>query len=510
MRYRLSFTVVLVMFLHSVVHGSLVSAAQSEGVTGYEDVVPGQLDAVVAETAGKLSRYVMAVTLDAETRSVAGEERVTFVNRTGQPQSEVYFRLFPNAVYYDEGGLSVENISVDGSAAISPELSADDTVLRVPLPQALADGASTEIELSFTTTVPLDSAGSFSILNYASQQGTWVLSDWYPSLAGFEPGIGWRIDPPTLFGDPTFSESALYDVKLTAPAELQLVTTGSEVDGSINGDEQTRNYSAGPARDFSLVADNDYVSQSAVVGETAVTVYVNPGEEDGAAAAVATATRALQTYGERFGPYPFRELDLVAAPLNGALGVSWTGIVFLDGQGLLEALARDNPTSFDFIVGHEVGHQWWGGTVGFNSNDHPFLLEGLTNYSAVLYLEETAGQEIAAQVVAGSVAAPYEALLNSTGDQVADLPIADGQSGRGPIFYGKAALGFMAIREAIGDEAFLTALRTFASDFDFGIAEPDDLLRAFETASGQDLGEVWSFWFEEALTTPADVEALLQ
>ena len=36
-----------------------------------------------------------------------------------------------------------------------------------------------------------------------------------------------------------------------------------------------------------------------------------------------------------------------------------------------------------------------------------------------------------------------------------------------------------------------------------------DLLAAFETASGQQLDALWTFWFEAAETTVADVEALL-
>jgi aminopeptidase N len=32
----------------------------------------------------------------------------------------------------------------------------------------------------------------------------------------------------------------------------------------------------------------------------------------------------------------------------------------------------------------------------------------------------------------------------------------------------------------------------------FTVASPDDLQEAFEEASGQDLEEIWSHWFEEA------------
>ncbi len=87
-------------------------------------------------------------------------------------------------------------------------------------------------------------------------------------------------------------------------------------------------------------------------------------------------------------------------------------------------------------------------------------------------------------------------------DQPVDSPLST-------LAYGKGALGFLAIRNAIGHAAFTSALSSYADGFRLGIAEPADLLAAFEAASGQDLQALWTYWFESALTTMADVEALV-
>jgi len=498
---------VALTFVLSPIVGAPPLGAQ-EAHTAFPDVLPTERGDVAAATENELDEYTLAVTLDPATSTVSGTERVIYRNSTGIPQSEVYFRLFPNAGYYGEGALTVSDLTVD-RAPVTSELSADDTVLQVSLSTQVLPGAVATIDLRFETIVPTDTSGSFAILNRSSFTGTWSMSDWYPSLAGYEPDRGWRIDPPTSFGDPTFAETARYDVTITAPANLTLVTTGVEVDAATSNGIQTRQFRAAPARDFSFAADDDYVSLLASSDGTTVTAYVNPGQEPGGQAALDVAVSALAVFGERFGPYPHRELDIVAAPLAGALGVSWSGIVFLDGPGMLDILAHSDPAYFNSVVAHEIGHQWWGGQIGFNSNDHTFLLEGITNFIAILWIEATAGPETALAAIRTSLAAPYIALIEATGDQVADLPIADGQSGRGTIFYNKSALGFFAINETIGDAAFTAALATLAADFAFAIAEPTDVLAAFETASGQDLGELWRFWFEAAETTPADVEALV-
>ena len=45
----------------------------------------------------------------------------------------------------------------------------------------------------------------------------------------------------------------------------------------------------------------------------------------------------------------------------------------------------------EFVVAHEVAHQWWHGLVGSDSRDHPYVDEALAQYSSILYLEDRYG-----------------------------------------------------------------------------------------------------------------------
>ena len=62
----------------------------------------------------------------------------------------------------------------------------------------------------------------------------------------------------------------------------------------------------------------------------------------------------------------------------------------------------------------------------------------------------------------------------------------------------KAALGFAALQDEVGDAAFFTGLKQYAATMRFDVAMPDDLQSAFEDASGQDLDAFWHLWFEIA------------
>jgi aminopeptidase N len=135
----------------------------------------------------------------------------------------------------------------------------------------------------------------------------------------------------------------------------------------------------------------------------------------------------------------------------------------------------------------------------------------LTNATALLAQGAVQGPDAAALSLYGWMVTPYLNLLAGSGDAVADVSIFD-QPATAPlstVAYGKGGLGFLAIRNQIGNDAFIAALAIYADRFRLGIAEPADLLAAFEAASGQSLQELWSVWFDSATTTAADIEALL-
>ncbi|MER3437459.1 MAG: hypothetical protein C4346_07645, partial [Chloroflexota bacterium] len=364
------------------------------------------------------------------------------------------------------------------------------------------------------TVIPADSQGTSGIFSRDTRRGTWVLADWYPILAGYEPGRGWRLDPPTDLGDPTFSQAALYDVSLITPSGLTVVATGEAVEETNDQHAITRRFVSGPAREFTLVVDDNYHASSETVAGTRVTVFTNPSADDERATLIQdAAARALAAFARRYGPYPYTELDIVETELAGALGVSWAGIIFLDSSDLFSRpLASDEDAQRTiFTVAHEVGHQWWGGTVGINSNDYPFLVEGLTNYLAIVCLADMLGRDAANQQLHEQIVQPYLAAIEQFGDGVANRPASAPWDGPpiGVLIYGKAALGFLAIRIEVGDTAFFAALRDLAGHQAFGITTPTEVRRVFERSAGVSLAATWQFWFEAAETTPEDVANLL-
>ncbi|MDQ3044963.1 MAG: M1 family metallopeptidase [Chloroflexota bacterium] len=485
----------------------------------YTAVLADQRESIATETVGTLSRYTIAATLNPATgadlpATISGSQTLRFVNQTSETLAELPFRLYANTSEYGEGGIDVEEVRVGGAVAATV-LDVGETVLAVTFPAPLAPAETVELIMAFTTTVPVAPAESYGMFAISPELGTWALAHWYPVLAGYDPRDGWSLLPPTLYGDPIFTATSLYDVTLTAPAAWTVVASGVRRETPLPtiSDERVHHYVTGPARDFTIVADDDFESVSQVVDGTTVVSHFNPNHPETGAAIATYGARALRLFNELFGPYPYAELDLVEVPLRNALGVEFSQLIYMDS----DLYGSDVPEVLtDSTVAHEVAHQWFYGLVGNNQHESAFIDEGLSNYLAFqVYYERVYDAERAMANVNRFLLLPYlRSLFEEGGDVVVDQPSDDFSSARTYTIavYFKAALGFAALRGEIGEEAFFAGLRDYAAAERFAIAEPADLRLAFEAAAGRDLGAFWTHWFEAAEGnqdfTPADLERL--
>ncbi len=464
------------------------------------------------------STYELDVALDADEGTIGGSLRLEWVNTTGIAQESLPFRLYPNGKHYGDGSITVTDASV-GDASATPGLADGPTVMTIPLGSALGPGETIRVELAFETVIPVDLSGSFGILQHVSEPGWWALADWYPVVAGWEAEEGWYLDPPTGFGDPTFaSVTAYYSVTVEHPAELLLIGSGAEaVSEADRRGLVTTTFSESRLREFAMVAmplGNVAESSFDVDGQPVTITLPAAWLVPGLIAFIENRVRtALPLYGEWFGMQSDGELDLTAAALTGALAVSWDQIIWFDMEGIAAdgVLDEAEAAGLELVIWHELGHQWLAATIGTNSNDHTYLTEGLVNTLVVAIARESDGAEEARQVMGGFVAGPYRAFTNGNQDGIVDRPISDDRSGvvHSFLVYGKAGVGFEAIRQEIGDEAFFTALMRLGSTYAEGHFTPHDLRSLFEETSGQDLTELWSFWFLEAATEVEDVDAVV-
>ncbi|MGA2459089.1 MAG: M1 family aminopeptidase [Terriglobales bacterium] len=105
------------------------------------------------------------------------------------------------------------------------------------------------------------------------------------------------------------------------------------------------------------------------------------------------AAKAIESFSQWFGPYPYGSLALTQMPGN--LSQGWPGLIFLSSFAFLSSQEqkdlRLDPVTRELdnqVLVHETAHQWWGDLVLWKSYRDQWISEGLANYSALMLLEQ--------------------------------------------------------------------------------------------------------------------------
>ena len=433
------------------------------------------------------TQYHIDLVVDMETLTLRGSQRLLYTNNETVELSEIYFRLFPNTP--DHGGrMSVERIIVNRQEpAVTYELS--DTAMRVLLAEPLAPEAQLEILVDFKVVVPEGNQHGYGAFNH--ENGIMALAGFYPLVPVYDDE-GWNVELAADYGDVVYSDTALYNLHLTVPEDMVVVTSGSIVSEAEDNDgTRTLHCVSGPMRDFDVVISWDFVVKSTSVGQTTVNSYYLPMDEAAGERVLQYISDALRAYNERFGLYPFAEFDVVEVPITAA-GIEYPGLIVIAQRFYEEG---QEGGFFEFATAHEVAHQWWYSMVGSDQVDEPWLDEALTNYSTLIYVEDIHGQREAQSILARYFEGPYRQVVEKGRDAVVAQPVAAfSEEDYSPIVYGKGPLFFHALRQEVGDETYFAIMREYLRQHKYKIATPESFMRVAESVSGRDLDAIYKQW----------------
>lgn len=443
-----------------------------------------------------LTVYDIRVEIDFQAGEYSGEMTVNYRNQEGTALDRLYFRIYPNGgKSYGSGSLQVTDISAGGRIK-DIHLSMEDSALEVVLNEPLKEGHALKLNLHFSGQVPIEFEGSgYGIFN--KSQHVMTMANWYPILAVYDDE-GWNLDPVSGIGDSVYSDSSYYAVSIRVPRKTVLAATGMEdsrIRGSGGWDEVK--YVSGPVRDFFIVLGPELKMLSGKVMGTRINSYYRPGHKKGASKALEIASRSVEIFNNKYGVYPFGELDVVDTPLHYAAGVEYPGIVLVRSS-LYNAPSANDPT-FKIVTTHEVAHQWWYSLVGNDVVDEPWLDEALATYSSAVYYDMVEGKD-GYQRIIDIYQRSYQQAKNTGLDDLVTRRLAYFESTRArrqaytPVVYYKGALFFHTLEKEIGEEAFFNALQSYYESQRFGIGEPGELLSAFEKSSSRDLDDLYQEW----------------
>jgi hypothetical protein len=308
---------------------------------------------------------------------------------------------------------------------------------------------------------------------------------------------------------------ATYDFTYHYPRPLTLVSTGDLLDEKVEGETRIAHYrTSGPVRlaGFNLgyyqkfTAKEDGVQVDVYANrkvEAALAAHPNdmvvlppqfprrptevlplpppPGPDPTAQSRVLAneVASAFAFFTSRFGPPPLKQLTV--SPIPGRFGQGFPGLIYLSTLAYLRPQDRPNVNNrgtqlffSELLHSHEVAHQWWGNVVTTDGYQDGWIMEGLANYSALMYLEKKKGTK-----------ALEDVLEDYKKDLLMKLPDGNTVESRGPITWGlrlessqapqawqiitynKGAWLFHMIRRMLGESAFQEMLTTLVKRYKF-------------------------------------------
>jgi hypothetical protein len=135
--------------------------------------------------------------------------------------------------------------------------------------------------------------------------------------------------------------------------------------------------------------------------------------------------------------------------------------------------------------------------VGNNPYQHPWLDEGLTEYSAFDYYRGVFGQSEAENLLTGRWQIPFDWAASGGVDGAIDRPAsAFDPASYELLVYAKAALFFNAMREKLGEEIYRQVLQTYYLENRYRIVTPQIFLATAERVSGQNLNPLADEWLK--------------
>ncbi len=450
------------------------------------------------------SRYVINLTFDDKKMLLQGEQRVYYKNTSQQTIEDIYFHLYPNAFKdsstapfedkdmakaypngFSEGWIKITSVKEGKKKTNYKTMGDGDTNLRVTPKKPIEPNTSIELTIKYEVKLP----NSMGRMGYG--ENTVNIGNWYPILSVFDKS-GWNLDPYYSIGDPFYSQTSRYNVNISIPEEYELATSGNilKVNTGKNN-KKTYEIEESNIRDFAMVLSKKFVVNKGNIDGTEVISYTVDGLK--AKQALNYGMDALNIFNKSFGKYPYKQLSIVASDFFIG-GMEYPNLVMI-GQSLYE-IEEDFP--LEYVIAHEVAHQWWYGIVGNNQIKEPWLDEALTEYSTLLYFEEKYGGHIKEQVYEKMIKAEFDDFTRKTSDEnksiLKGLNEFDSSWEYSSIIYSKGAMFIRELRREMGNEAFIKALREYFGRYKFKNARTEDFFNIFQKNTDKDLKKELDKW----------------
>ena len=343
-------------------------------------------------------------------------------------------------------------------------------LLSITLETSLSVGESAHVLIEYNGEPESSGFGSFGFSHAYGEDMIWTLSEpygarnWWPCK-----------DTPNDKADSV-------DISVTVPEHLIVASNGILVNEEENGNHKTYHWEERYPITTYLVSlaiypyeifydwfhygDNDSMR---------LDYYVYPENYNNAYSNYMLTKNMLTGFSERFGLYPFIEEKYGHAD-------------FVWGGGMEHQTMTSMGGTSQYLISHELGHQWWGDMVTCANFHHIWLNEGFATYSQAMWYEirdnniNSLHNEMANKVYYGAGSIYVSDTTNINAIFSSNLS------------YNKASWVLHMLRHIMGDDAFFAGLQEYGDQYRFSSTVTEQFTEVMSTVHGQDLTSFINRW----------------
>jgi hypothetical protein len=476
------------------------------------------------------AKYDIDAQFEPVRRILKGTETIEYTNDSPDSLKEILFKLYPNL--YKKGaprdrkiededateGVFIQALLLDGDAQNVAKLNINATNMSVPLPKKLAPKQTIRINIAYSYSL---NKGSHNRTGEV-EDGAYFVAYFFPRIAVYDDIDGWN-RKPYLGSQEFYNDFCDFNAQITVPKDYVVWATGDLMNcgdvlspkycerlanaekndapafiidsndikiGNITGTNPTNTwrFSAKNVVDFVFATSNHYVWQSSSVvvdkatgRRTRVDAVYNPVHKD-YEMVVADARKTVEIMSYQFPKWAF--------PYNHE--------TVFDGLDQMEypMMCNDNPIedraeSIE-LTDHEIFHTMFPFYMGINETKYGWMDEGWA----------TIGEWIISPLIDTTIAPdeygmkPYEAAAGNE-DDVPIMTLTTQLSGSASFTdsYPKPALGYLYVKDMLGDSLFFKALHHYIATWNGKHPMPYDFFNCMNVGAGVDMNWFWKRWF---------------
>ena len=349
----------------------------------------------------------------------------------------------------------------------------DNHILKIPTLQiTMHGGYDFSIEIFYGGTPIPSGFGSFNFDTYNGEDHVWTLSepygarDWWPCK-----------------DDPSDKADSM-DIIISLPDDQIPVSNGLLINELEIGDGKKKYHwkekypistylvsiTTYPYRFWS---DNYISPQNDTMP---IDFYVYPNHYDMTYNNYLKTKEMITIFSEKFGEYPFINEKYGHVEFNRAGGMEHQTISSMGGHS-------------EWLIAHELAHQWWGNLVTCASFNHIWLNEGFARFGEALWQEEKYG--VGAYRDFWSAHAYY-----GPGTVYVENPTSTSEIFNGNLSYNKAGWVLHMLRGILGDSIFFDVLKSYATNdsLAYNAVTTEKFQNVSEYISGLELDYFFDQW----------------